>query len=165
MQLPWKRDDDDDETFPVKQSEFPPWVENKEYTSYYSPTNTFLGTCHLNVIVEFRETLTFSLCLQVTWIKNTPIRPLLACLTGIRWLEFRFLAKILPCLRWLKRRLPHPLPSLLRWRYLKRTSIHLHMTATPTYINRLPDWHLNLSPSPLESISIRIWMPQKKSCF
>jgi len=43
MQLPWKRDDDDDGTFPVKQSEFPPWVENKEYTSYYSPTNTFLG--------------------------------------------------------------------------------------------------------------------------
>jgi hypothetical protein len=54
MQLPWKRDDDDDETFPVKQSEFPPWVENKEYTSYYSPTNTFLGTCQLNMMVELR---------------------------------------------------------------------------------------------------------------
>jgi len=44
MQLPWKRDDDDDMgMFPVKQSEFPLWVENKEYTNYYSPTNTFLG--------------------------------------------------------------------------------------------------------------------------
>ena len=44
MQMPWKHDDDyDSGMFPVKQSEFPLWVENKEYTNYYSPTNTFLG--------------------------------------------------------------------------------------------------------------------------
>jgi len=44
MQLPWKRHDDDDSSmFPVKQSEFPLWVENKEYTHYHSPTTTFLG--------------------------------------------------------------------------------------------------------------------------
>ena len=47
MQLPWKRNDDDDAAgasyAAVKQSEFPLWVENKEYTQYSSPTNTFLG--------------------------------------------------------------------------------------------------------------------------
>ena len=44
MQLPWKRDDADDmSTFAIKQSEFPLWVDNKEYNNYYSPTNTFLG--------------------------------------------------------------------------------------------------------------------------
>ncbi len=42
MELPWKRNDGDVDVG-VKQSEFPTWVENKEYTNYYSPTNTFLG--------------------------------------------------------------------------------------------------------------------------
>lgn len=49
MQLPWKRDDADDmSTFAVKQSEFPLWVDNKEYNNYYSPTNTFLGTSFIS---------------------------------------------------------------------------------------------------------------------
>ena len=42
LQLPWKRNDGDVDAG-IKQSEFPLWVENKEYTNYYSPTNTFLG--------------------------------------------------------------------------------------------------------------------------
>jgi len=65
MQMPWKHDDDyDSGMFPVKQSEFPLWVENKEYTNYYSPTNTFLGgldrkDVHPSVIDMFeRETKT-----------------------------------------------------------------------------------------------------------
>ena len=58
MQLPWKRDDDDDiGMFPVKQSEFPLWVENKEYTNYYSPTNTFLGTRRIALRPPRRYTL------------------------------------------------------------------------------------------------------------
>ena len=48
MQLPWKRDDADDmSTFAIKQSEFPLWVDNKEYNNYYSPTNTFLGSIEI----------------------------------------------------------------------------------------------------------------------
>ena len=44
MELPWKRDDEDDvSALPVKQSEFPLWVENPDYTNYYSPTTTYLG--------------------------------------------------------------------------------------------------------------------------
>ncbi|KZS07684.1 Sodium/hydrogen exchanger [Daphnia magna] len=62
MQLPWKRDDADDmSTFAIKQSEFPLWVDNKEYNNYYSPTNTFLGeldkkkTNHPSVIDIFTK--------------------------------------------------------------------------------------------------------------
>ena len=37
MELPWKRDDEDDvSALPVK-------VENPDYTNYYSPTTTYLG--------------------------------------------------------------------------------------------------------------------------
>ena len=50
LQLPWKRvDENDASTVPVIQSEFPLWVENKEYTHYYSPTNTFLGNNVINI--------------------------------------------------------------------------------------------------------------------
>ncbi|KAJ8894774.1 hypothetical protein PR048_000081 [Dryococelus australis] len=41
--LPWKRDDEGESTFPVKQSEFPAWCSNKEYLAYSSPSATFLG--------------------------------------------------------------------------------------------------------------------------
>lgn len=43
-QLPWKRSDNGEEDDgPVKQSEFPAWVSNKEYLAYNSPSATFLG--------------------------------------------------------------------------------------------------------------------------
>ena len=37
--LPWKRENGDSNK-PMKQSEFPSWINNKEYTSNYSPYNT-----------------------------------------------------------------------------------------------------------------------------
>ena len=37
--LPWKRENADSNK-PMKQSEFPSWINNKEYTSNYSPYNT-----------------------------------------------------------------------------------------------------------------------------
>uniref|UniRef100_T1J512 [histone H3]-lysine(4) N-trimethyltransferase n=1 Tax=Strigamia maritima TaxID=126957 RepID=T1J512_STRMM len=42
-QLPWKRDADDtvDEAEPVRQQEFPSWIDNKEYTTYMSPSSSF----------------------------------------------------------------------------------------------------------------------------
>ena len=43
MELPWKRDDEDGDFNPIPQSEFPLWVENPDYTNYYSPTTTYLG--------------------------------------------------------------------------------------------------------------------------
>ncbi|XP_075224008.1 na[+]/H[+] hydrogen exchanger 2 isoform X2 [Lycorma delicatula] len=41
--LPWKRDDEGESTFPVRQNEFPGWCSNKEYLAYSSPSATFLG--------------------------------------------------------------------------------------------------------------------------
>jgi hypothetical protein len=41
--LPWKRDDEWESTFSLKQSEFPAWCSNKEYLAYSSPSATFLG--------------------------------------------------------------------------------------------------------------------------
>ena len=39
--LPWKRNNTDSEmNKPMKQSEFPSWINNKEYTQNYSPYNT-----------------------------------------------------------------------------------------------------------------------------
>ena len=37
--LPWKRENADSNK-PMKQSEFPSWINNKEYTQNYSPYNT-----------------------------------------------------------------------------------------------------------------------------
>ena len=45
LELPWKRNDGDVDVG-VKQSEFPPWVENKEYMNY-SPSSTFIGNVDL----------------------------------------------------------------------------------------------------------------------
>ncbi|XP_037052311.1 sodium/hydrogen exchanger 3 isoform X11 [Bradysia coprophila] len=43
-QLPWKRDDEDDDNGgALKQNEFPAWASNKEYLAYNSPSATFLG--------------------------------------------------------------------------------------------------------------------------
>ena len=59
LQLPWKRDENDSSAIPVIQSEFPLWVNNKEYTHYYSPTNTFLGGLDKNkhpTVVEIFNT-------------------------------------------------------------------------------------------------------------
>ncbi|KAF5273248.1 hypothetical protein FQA39_LY07579 [Lamprigera yunnana] len=41
--LPWKRDDEDECSAPLQQSEFPAWASNKEYLAYNSPSATFLG--------------------------------------------------------------------------------------------------------------------------
>ncbi|RZF39494.1 hypothetical protein LSTR_LSTR001015 [Laodelphax striatellus] len=41
--LPWKRDDEDQNTGPLRQNEFPGWCSNKEYLAYSSPSATFLG--------------------------------------------------------------------------------------------------------------------------
>lgn len=41
--LPWKRDEEETDEFPVRQEEFPAWSSNKEYVTYNSPTNTYLG--------------------------------------------------------------------------------------------------------------------------
>ena len=39
--LPWKRENTDSElNKPMKQSEFPSWINNKEYTQNYSPYST-----------------------------------------------------------------------------------------------------------------------------
>jgi hypothetical protein len=39
--LPWKRENTDSESNkPMKQSEFPSWINNKEYTQNYSPYST-----------------------------------------------------------------------------------------------------------------------------
>jgi hypothetical protein len=39
--LPWKRNNTDAESNkPMKQSEFPSWINNKEYTQNYSPYST-----------------------------------------------------------------------------------------------------------------------------
>ncbi len=39
--LPWKRNNADAESNkPMKQSEFPSWINNKEYTQNYSPYST-----------------------------------------------------------------------------------------------------------------------------
>ncbi|XP_076321364.1 Na(+)/H(+) exchanger protein 2-like isoform X1 [Tachypleus tridentatus] len=40
--LPWKREDCVDESCVRRQQEFPPWIDNKDYHLYSSPTNTFL---------------------------------------------------------------------------------------------------------------------------
>ena len=42
MMLPWKRDEED-ESGPIQQAEFPSWASNKEYLAYNSPSATFLG--------------------------------------------------------------------------------------------------------------------------
>ncbi|XP_025836783.1 probable Na(+)/H(+) antiporter nhx-9 [Agrilus planipennis] len=41
--LPWKRNDENEFSAPVQQSEFPAWASNKEYLAYNSPSATFLG--------------------------------------------------------------------------------------------------------------------------
>ncbi|KAF2899863.1 hypothetical protein ILUMI_06325 [Ignelater luminosus] len=41
--LPWKRDDETEDSAPLQQSEFPAWASNKEYLAYNSPSATFLG--------------------------------------------------------------------------------------------------------------------------
>ncbi|XP_060520653.1 sodium/hydrogen exchanger 3 isoform X4 [Cylas formicarius] len=42
MMLPWKRDEEENSA-PLQQSEFPAWASNKEYLAYNSPSATFLG--------------------------------------------------------------------------------------------------------------------------
>lgn len=52
-QLPWKRDDEDDDNGgALKQNEFPAWASNKEYLAYNSPSATFLGKIFL-LILDF----------------------------------------------------------------------------------------------------------------
>jgi len=43
--LPWKREDSDIQlpAVAIKQREFPPWINNKDYVNYSSPSNTLLG--------------------------------------------------------------------------------------------------------------------------
>ena len=41
--LPWRRGEVSEEVHPKVQEEFPPWINNKEYLPYASPTNTLLG--------------------------------------------------------------------------------------------------------------------------
>lgn len=45
--LPWRRStlkEEQSTSVPLKQEEFPPWIDNKDYMPCYaSPTNTFLG--------------------------------------------------------------------------------------------------------------------------
>jgi len=45
--LPWRRSSSKDESSSaqaIRQEEFPPWIDNKDYVPYYaSPTNTYLG--------------------------------------------------------------------------------------------------------------------------
>ena len=67
MELPWKRNDGDVDVG-VKQSEFPTWVENKEYTNYYSPTTTFLGKPILHFNHRMKWFYKDSYVLQVDWI-------------------------------------------------------------------------------------------------
>ncbi|KAL3275632.1 hypothetical protein HHI36_020385 [Cryptolaemus montrouzieri] len=40
--LPWKRDEEENSA-PLQQCEFPAWASNKEYLAYNSPSATFLG--------------------------------------------------------------------------------------------------------------------------
>ena len=52
--LPWKRNNTDSEmNKPMKQSEFPSWINNKEYTQNYSPYNTVNQGKWLNLDVYF----------------------------------------------------------------------------------------------------------------
>ncbi|KAK9887130.1 hypothetical protein WA026_020576 [Henosepilachna vigintioctopunctata] len=55
--LPWKRDEEENSA-PLQQSEFPAWASNKEYLAYNSPSATFLGgieTHRSSVIGLFRR--------------------------------------------------------------------------------------------------------------
>lgn len=50
--LPWKRDDETEDSAPLQQSEFPAWASNKEYLAYNSPSATFLGKTLGNTLVS-----------------------------------------------------------------------------------------------------------------
>lgn len=42
--LPWRREEGEaDTSVPKVQDEFPPWIKNKDYLSYDSPSNTLMG--------------------------------------------------------------------------------------------------------------------------
>ena len=51
--LPWRRDEK--EQSPKAQEEFPPWINNKDYLPYASPTNTLMGKkkCFLKFKIIF----------------------------------------------------------------------------------------------------------------
>ena len=41
--LPWRREDEIGPGYSKVQEEFPPWINNKDYLPYASPTNTLMG--------------------------------------------------------------------------------------------------------------------------
>jgi len=44
--LPWRREDESGPGYSKVQEEFPPWINNKDYLPYDSPTNTLIGVHH-----------------------------------------------------------------------------------------------------------------------
>merc|ERR1712083_327314 len=46
--LPWRREDEIGPGYSKVQEEFPPWINNKDYLPYASPTNTLMGVSKHN---------------------------------------------------------------------------------------------------------------------
>lgn len=46
--LPWRREDEIGPGYSKVQEEFPPWINNKDYLPYASPTNTLMGVSNHN---------------------------------------------------------------------------------------------------------------------
>ena len=52
--LPWRREDEIGPGYSKVQEEFPPWINNKDYLPYASPTNTLMGNFLLKISVISR---------------------------------------------------------------------------------------------------------------
>ncbi len=51
--LPWRRGEDEagNQQPPKVQEEFPPWINNKDYLAYDSPSNTLMGKQRWQAII------------------------------------------------------------------------------------------------------------------
>lgn len=62
--LPWRRDEK--EQSPKAQEEFPPWINNKDYLPYASPTNTLMGKKKMLFEIQNNNFLKFQVCPSTT---------------------------------------------------------------------------------------------------